>query len=93
MVIGFLRVDLLIPNSNSLKDKRSVIKKHLHYLRKTYNVAVAETGNRDLWRRAELSFITINSLKDSVERTLRQILHELDNSDDVQVIGDKIELL
>ena len=93
MVIGLLRVDLLIPNCNSLKDKRSVIKKHLHYLRKTYNVAVAETGNRDLWRRAEFSFITINSLKDSVERTLRQILHELDNSDDVQVIGDKIELL
>ena len=93
MVIGLLRVDILIPNSNSLKDKRSVIKKHLHYIRKTYNVAVAETGNNDLWRRAELSFITINSLKDSVERTLRQILHELDHADDVQLIGEKMELL
>jgi len=93
MVIGLLRIDLLIPNCNSLKDKRSVIKKHLHYLRKTYNVAVAETGNQDLWNRAEFSFITINSLKDSVERTLRQILSELDHSDDLEVIGEKRELL
>ncbi len=93
MLIGLLRIDVLLPGCNSLKDKRSIIKKHLHRIRRTYNVAVAETGKSDVWRRAELAFITINSLKENVENTLHRVLHELDTAQDLQVLTEKIELL
>lgn len=93
MIIGVLQVEILIPGCNSLKEKRSVIKRHLFRIRKNHNVAVAETGKNDVWRRAELSFITINSLKDPIERTLRFILSELNESPDIEVLSDKIELL
>lgn len=93
MIIGLLQVEILIPGCNSLKEKRSVLKRHLYRIRKTYNVSVAETGKNDVWRRAELGFIMINSLKDPIERTLRLILSELNESRDIEVLFDKIELL
>jgi len=93
MIIGLLQVELLIPGCNSLKEKRSVIKKHLYRIRRSYNVAVAETGKNDIWRRAELSFITVNTLRDSVERTLNKILKDLGNARDIEVLFDSIQLL
>jgi len=93
MLIGLLRVDLLLPGCYSLKDKRSIIKKHLFRIRKNYNVAVAETDHNDIWNRAELSFVTMNTLKEPVENNLRKILHELDTACDVQILSEKIELL
>ncbi|HPB31055.1 MAG TPA: DUF503 domain-containing protein [Candidatus Sumerlaeota bacterium] len=93
MLIGLLRLDLLLPGCNSLKDKRSVIKRILFYIRKNYNVAAAETGSQDLWRRAELSFVTVSSLRDAAENTLRHVLSEMDSQDDIEVLSDKIEFL
>jgi len=93
MLIGLLRVDLLLPGCYSLKDKRSIIKKHLFRIRKNYNVAVAETDHNEIWNRAELSFVTMNTLKEPVENNLRKILHELDTACDVQILSEKIELL
>ena len=93
MIIGLLHVEILIPGSNSLKDKRSVLKRFLYHIRKNYNVSVAETGKNDVWRRAELGFITINTLKDCVERTLRQIISEINATRDIEVIHDQIEFL
>jgi len=93
MIIGLMRVDLLLPECYSLKDKRSIIKKHLFRIRKNYNVAVSESDHNDIWNRAELSFVTINSLKDPVENTLRKILRELDTSCDMQVLSESTELI
>jgi uncharacterized protein len=93
MLIGLLQVEILIPGCNSLKDKRSIIKKHLHRIRRNYNVSVAETGKNDIWRRAEISFTTVSSLKNAVERVLRQVLIELDTSQDIVVLDSKTELL
>ena len=93
MIIGLLRVDIFIPQCNSLKEKRSIVKKHLHRIRRTYNVAVAETGMNDKWRRAELSFVSINSLKASVERNLIKVQKELETAGDVQLLDSQMELL
>ncbi|MBN1901802.1 DUF503 domain-containing protein [Candidatus Sumerlaeota bacterium] len=93
MIIGLLQVEILIPGSNSLKDKRSVLKRILFHIRKNYNVSVAETGLNDKWRRAELSFIIINSLKDPIERTLRLIVSNLHENPDIEVLFDRIEFL
>ena len=93
MIIGLLQVELLIPGCNSLKEKRSVIKKHVFRIRRSYNVAVAETGQNDIWRKGELSFITVNSLRDPVERTLNRILKELSRARDIEVLFDHTQLL
>ena len=51
-----LRVDLHLPASHSLKDKRAVVKTILEGARRRYQVAAAETDHHDRWQRAELGF-------------------------------------
>ena len=52
MVVGTLTINLQVPSSKSLKDKRQVIRSLTARLRQTFNVAVAEVGDQDLWQAA-----------------------------------------
>ncbi len=93
MIIGLLQIDVLIPESHSLKDKRSVLKKTIHRLRTRYNVSVAEIDGQDKWARATLAVVTVCTLRDRVEETHRQVLHDLDTAQDLQVLDSHRELL
>lgn len=93
MIIAFLEVDLYIPESHSLKDKRSVLKKTIHRLRTHYNVAVAETEDHDKWGRARLAVVTVSNLRDRVEETHRLVLRDLESAQDLQVVDFHVELL
>ena len=64
MVIASLRVRLFIPHANSLKDKRSVVKKTISRLRSQFNCAVAEVGDNDVWRSAILAIVTVYANKE-----------------------------
>ena len=54
MFVGSLRLDVLLGDIHSLKEKRSVVRPLVAELRRRFDVSVAETGNQDLHRRAEL---------------------------------------
>ena len=53
-VIGACRLALRLPESQSLKDKRQVLRSLQARLRNTYSVSVAETADQDKWQVAEL---------------------------------------
>jgi uncharacterized protein YlxP (DUF503 family) len=55
LVVGTLRADLLLGDVHSLKEKRGVIRPIVAELRRRFEVSAAETGDQDLFRRAELS--------------------------------------
>jgi len=93
MIIGFLRVRVHIPLCNSLKEKRSVIKKHLHRLRKNYNIGISEIDDLDLWQSCQIGVVTIGSLKESIDKTLRAVLKDLETSSDIQVMDFKTEYI
>ena len=56
MVIGVLQVEMHLPNTHSLKDKRSVVKSLKDQLRGRFNVAVAELAADEKWQRATSVF-------------------------------------
>ncbi len=59
MYVGSLRVDLLLGDVRSLKQKRSVVRPVLADLRRQFSVAAAESGHLDLHRRAELGVAVV----------------------------------
>ena len=73
MVIGLLQARLSIPEANSLKDKRSVLRSLKDRIVGKMNVSVAEVGQQDYWKSAELAFVTVAATKDVVERRLADI--------------------
>ena len=48
MIIGGLTLQLRLPMSHSLKDKRSIVKSVIARLRNEFNVSVAEVAEQDL---------------------------------------------
>ena len=61
MVIGSAIIELDIPASASLKDKRRVVKSVLARLRRDYNLAVAEVDALDQRQRAVICIVTVSN--------------------------------
>jgi len=61
MVIGSAIIELDIPASGSLKDKRRVVRSVIARLRREYNISVAETDALDQWQRAVISIVTVSN--------------------------------
>jgi uncharacterized protein YlxP (DUF503 family) len=59
MWIGWLEFDLLLGDVRSLKQKRSVIRPVLAELRRKFEVAAAESGSHDLYRRAGIGVAVV----------------------------------
>lgn len=52
MWIGWLEFDILLGDVHSLKEKRSVVRPIVAELSRRFSVSAAETGSRELYRRA-----------------------------------------
>ena len=60
MTVGLLTLELYLPLSQSLKDKRMVLRR-LKDRVGAMNVSVAEVAHQDLWQRAGLGIVTVAS--------------------------------
>jgi uncharacterized protein YlxP (DUF503 family) len=60
MYVGTARFDLLLGDVRSLKEKRSVVRPIVAELHRRFAVSVAETGDQDLYRRAEIGVATVS---------------------------------
>jgi uncharacterized protein len=78
--------DLHLPGCHSLKDKRGVVKPLTTALRRTLNVSVAETGQQDLWQRAEIACAVVGSARAVVEETLRAADRMIEGADGVRIM-------
>ncbi|QVQ53659.1 DUF503 domain-containing protein [Spiractinospora alimapuensis] len=59
MYVGTLTLDILLGDVRSLKQKRSVVRPIVAELQRSFSVAVAETGDQDLHRRAEIGVAVV----------------------------------
>jgi uncharacterized protein YlxP (DUF503 family) len=61
MFVGALTLDLMLGDVHSLKEKRSVVRPIVAEVQKRFPaVAVAETGEHDLHRRAEIGIAVVS---------------------------------
>jgi uncharacterized protein YlxP (DUF503 family) len=72
-VIAYLVLELRIEASNSLKDKRQVVRSLKDRLRANFNVAVAEIETTELWQRATVGVVSISDSRDYLEGLMRNV--------------------
>ena len=77
MIVGLLRVELHAPHAQSLKDKRSVVKRLREQLRSHFNVAVAEVEANDTWQRATVGISTIGDEQQYIQGILKHVIEWL----------------
>lgn len=59
--IGSLTVEIHIPQANSLKQKRQVVRSLKDRLRSKFNVSVAEVDHLDKWQRCTLEIVMVGN--------------------------------
>ncbi|MDP8209003.1 MAG: DUF503 domain-containing protein [Candidatus Electryonea clarkiae] len=87
--IGLLELDILIPGSSSLKDKRRVIRSIKDKIRGKFNVSIAEVGYQELHGRTHLGIVTISTSRKDAEERLQALFKIIDSELNTQVIEHK----
>lgn len=93
MVIGILQMEMLFTNTNSLKDKRSLLSNLKNLLRKQFNISIAELRYYDQYGRTLLGITTISNESPIVTKILNQVEKFIETQPEVQVLNRSIELI
>jgi len=93
MFIGICRMDLLIAEGHSLKEKRHVIKSIVQRLQKRFNVSVAEVGHLDMLRRAEIGIAIVSNEATHLEKKISEAITFVEWDGRVDAIKIEKEIL
>ena len=94
MTTGVCKVRLHIPASQSLKEKRRIIKSIISRLRNQYNISIAEVDDYDLWQMATLGISCVSNSRQHVDEMINKILNFIVQFyPDVEVVDHEIEIM
>ena len=79
MPIAYCTLEIYLPYSQSLKEKRMVLRKAQDRLRARSNFSIAEVDYQDLWQRAKLAAVTVSSNNVVLEQVTQKFLKEASN--------------
>jgi len=87
-----VRLELELPFSSSLKDKRQTLRSLKDRLRRK-NVSVVETDNQDLWQRATVEFALAAVDRRAVEEKREEVRRTLLNYEELAILEWREELV
>jgi uncharacterized protein len=93
MIVGISRIGLVLPGNDSLKGKRSVVRKLLDRVRARFHVSAAEVADHDDHKRAVLGFCTVGADGRKVEQVLSRLLDFVEDSGLGQVVSTETDVV
>ena len=93
MVIGLLTLQLHFPGARSLKDKRQALRSLEQRVRNRHNVSLAEVDHQDLWQRATLAVVAVNTDQPHLESTLSAVAAEAATAREIELLDQQLEIL
>ncbi len=93
MEAAALRIELRVPGSRSLKEKRSVIRPIVEGLRRSASLSVAEVGHHDSWQRATLGVAIVAPDPRRLDRLVESVRRYVDDCMEVEVLEMAMSVL
>ncbi|GBD96837.1 MAG TPA: DUF503 domain-containing protein [Nitrospirae bacterium] len=93
MIVGLLTLDLHIPEANSLKSKRMVIKSLIERIKNKFNVSVAEVDANNLWQRSVIGIAYVANETRIINKVFEKIKNLILNIHSVELIDATMEML
>ena len=94
MIIGSLRIELNIPASNSLKEKRMVLRSLKDKLKNRFNISVSEVDDLDKWQKAVLGIACVNNDTRFANEQLDKVLDYIEEGfPSLSIIDYRMEFL
>lgn len=92
MIVGVLRVELSLPGSHSLKDKRRLLRSLLDRLHNEFNVSAAEIDHQDNRRQAEVGVSCVSGESAHANAVLSRVLDVVERETEMVVTGVEMEM-
>ncbi len=93
MVVGAARVELHVHGSQSLKQKRGVVRSIAQRVKNRFNLSVAEVGGQDTWQIAVLGLAVAANDGTGARRQLEQAIEYIEGLHLAEVVGQEVEIL
>jgi uncharacterized protein YlxP (DUF503 family) len=91
MIIAAAQITLMIPENDSLKGKRRVVKSLVEKVRHKFAAAVAEVGDNDLWQKARIGVALVGNDAQLLSSRLQQIMQFIENQHLAEIIDSQVE--
>lgn len=94
MKLGVCKLKLRVPENQSLKGKRQVLKSIISRVRNNYNVAIAEVDDQELWQLATLGIACVSNNDQQVNSILSKVVNFISRGRfDVEMLDYEIEII
>ncbi|MCB5560403.1 DUF503 domain-containing protein, partial [Anaerosalibacter bizertensis] len=86
MIIGSCTLKIIIYESNSLKDKRHVVKSIIGKIQSRFNVSIAELDLNDSWQTSLIGFACVTNNTSHANKIVSNVLKFVDRDSRVEII-------
>lgn len=93
MIVGVMQVEIAIDWSQSLKDKRRVVKSLRDTLHRHHMVSVSEVEDQEILNRATIGIAIVGSSGSAIGATLDRVLDRIRSLPDCELTSTSRELL
>jgi uncharacterized protein YlxP (DUF503 family) len=93
MVIGVCQLDFRIPENQSLKGKRHVLRKMIDRVRHQFNVAISEVGDNDLWQRGQIGICAVGNDRRHINSSLDKVIDFIEKMNLVEMVRTEMEII
>ena len=93
MYVGILQVELSLPETTSLKDRRRIVSGLTERLRRRFEVAVAQVGPVEDWHEATLGIALVSNEARHARQRADAVVHFLEQQEGVALGDVQIEIL
>lgn len=91
--LGILSLTIEVPGSESLKDKRHVVKSIVDTTRNKFNVSAAEIDHLDSHKMAGLAFACVSNESAFVNKVLNKVLEHVESNPLCEIVDTRMEMV
>ncbi|MGH8911977.1 MAG: DUF503 domain-containing protein [Acidimicrobiia bacterium] len=88
-----IHLELRIPDVQSLKAKRAVLRPHIERMRRLASLSVSEVDHHDLWQRAALGVAVVALDSRALESLVEKVRRYVDGQMDIELVELTISYL
>jgi uncharacterized protein YlxP (DUF503 family) len=93
VIIAAARLELFLPETHSLKEKRQVLKRIMGRTSEKFGVNVAEVEFQDLWQRAALGFAVVGSDGGVLSSLIDRMIESIESMDLARITDRRTDLI
>lgn len=92
MKITSLKVELFLKESQSLKDKRRVVKSLIERIKNKYNVSISQIDKNDSFKKSIIGIVTVSNDARFNDQQLKEVLNFIESNPLVLIVKSELNV-